>query len=285
MFLLRLLSYLPFWILYRVSDFLFLVSYYVVRYRRKVVIENLRRSFPEKTESEIEVITKKFYKSLCDYGVETLKLLTISKEDLKVRMVYKNPEILQKHADSNQSVLLLASHQFNWEWLLAAGSFYLPMSIDFVYQEQNNKGFNQFSLACRTRFGAHAIQRRNVAREAIRRRNIVRSTAIVADQFPSAHYDKRFWTVFLNQETAFFQGISQLATLMQAPVYYTAIRKLKRGYYTIELIPLAMPPYEKESYEMVEAYVRETERLIRQHPSDWLWSHKRWKKTKDQMGD
>lgn len=285
MFLLRLLSYLPFWILYRVSDFLFLVSYYVVRYRRKVVIENLKRSFPEKTDSEIETITKTFYKSLCDYGVETLKLLTISKRDLELRMVYQNPDILQKHADSNQSVLLLASHQFNWEWLLAAGSFYLPMSIDFVYQEQNNKQFDQFSLACRTRFGAHAIQRRNVAREAIRRRNIVRGTAIVADQFPSAHYDKRFWTVFLNQETAFFQGISQLATLMQSPVYYAAIRKLKRGHYTIELILLAMPPYENESYEMVEAYVRETEKLIRQHPSDWLWSHKRWKKTKDQMGD
>ena len=115
MFILKLLSRLPFSVLYAFSDLLFVLSYYLVGYRIKVVRKNLKNSFPEKKEDELSRIEKQFYKDLCDYGVETLKLLTISKEDLMKRLVYKNPEIAQPFADRGQSILLLTSHQFNWE--------------------------------------------------------------------------------------------------------------------------------------------------------------------------
>jgi Kdo2-lipid IVA lauroyltransferase/acyltransferase len=277
MFLLRLISRLPFWTLYLFADFLFIVSYRLIGYRKSIVIRNLERSFPEKTHEERRKIKKAFYLNLCDYGVETLKLLTITDKELKRRMIYKNPEVVNKYADKNQPILIFASHQFNWEWLLAAGSLNLPMQIDFVYQQQHSELFNDFSLRSRSRFGAYGIRRQNVAREVIKRKDILRAIAIVADQFPGHENDKRYWTEFLNQETAFFQSINQMATLTQYPAFYAAIRKVKRGYYELELVEIAQPPYDKENFHVIENYIKATEKVIRQYPDGWLWSHNRWK--------
>lgn len=277
MWWLTILSRIPLFALYLFSDFLYVMSYYVLGYRKDVVFTNLRNSFPEMTDHERRKVAKRFYRNLCDYGVETLKLLTISQEDLRRRMVYKNPGLLQPFADQKQSVLLLASHQFNWEWLLLAGSISLPLSVDFVYQQQGSALFNAFSLKGRSRFGAYPIRREHVARESLRRKDILRGIAIVADQYPGHGHDKRYWTKFLNQETAFFQGIGQLAVMTQYPAFYAAVSKVKRGYYEIELIQISAPPYEKDSHVMVDNYARETEKVIRANPSGWLWSHKRWK--------
>jgi len=278
MWFLKIVSQLPLSALYRLADFLFFVSFYLLRYRRKVVQQNLRNSFPQKSPAELARIEKAFFKNLADYAVETLKLLSIEKEDLQKRMVFANPEILLTYQQQKQSVLLLASHQFNWEWLLAAGSFGLGIPIDFVYQSQGSKLFNQFALLCRTRFGAFAISRDNVAREAIRRRSLVRGTAIVADQFPGHHNSKRYWTTFMGQRTAFFHGISQLMVFAQSPVFFAAVKKVKRGYYRVELIPLANPPFDREtSDQVIDLYVKKTEEVIGAQPEGWLWSHKRWK--------
>jgi len=277
MFLLRLISRLPLWALYLFADFLFIVSYRLVGYRKSIVIRNLEHSFPEKTHDERRKIRKAFYLNLCDYAVETLKLLSITDRELKRRMIYKNPEIVNEYVNKNQSILIFASHQFNWEWLLAAGSLNLPLQIDFVYQQQHNRLFNDFSLRSRTRFGAYGIKRQNVAREVIKRKDILRAIAIVADQFPGHENDKRYWTKFLNQDTAFFQSINQLATLTQYPAFYAAIKKVKRGYYELELIKIAEPPYDNENFYVIDNYVKATERLVRQYPDGWLWSHNRWK--------
>lgn len=276
MVLLKLLSRIPLPVLYIFSDFLFFMSYYVVGYRRKLVKKNLKNSFPEKTEVEIKTIEKDFYKNLCDYAVETLKLLTISKVDLTTRMKFVNLEVAKKFIQEKRSVIMLASHQFNWEWMLAVGSLNHP--VDFVYQEQSNNLFNNFSLAGRTRFGAYPIKRHLVARESIARKDIIRGIAIVADQFPGKGRDKRYWTTFLNQQTAFYQAISQLAVMLQYPVLYLAIRKKKRGYYEAEYIVIDEPPYEKGSDQLVDYYVKATEKIIQENPSGWLWSHNRWKK-------
>src|SRR5882672_3172571 len=206
MVVLKLLSRLPFWALYRFSDFIFFVGFYIVRYRRQVVSRNLRLSFPEKNSSELKKTQKHFYRNLCDYVVETLKLLTMTREELGKRMVYKNPEVVREYTDRKQSVILFASHQFNWEWILAAGCFSLKTDVDFVYQSQRSTTFNEFLMSCRTRFGAYPIQREKVAREVTKRRHVVRAIAIVADQFPGLGSDKRYWTTFLNQDTAFFQA-------------------------------------------------------------------------------
>jgi len=277
MFAIRLLSRLPFRVLYALSDFLFIVSFYLVKYRRKMVWKNLKNSFPSKSDSELRKIERTFYKNLCDYGVEMIKLLTISKEELGRRVVFINPEVSMGYIQRGQSLLNLASHQFNWEWLLAAGSFVLPGQMDFVYQPVNNKFFDDFSYACRTRFGAHGIKRDTVAREVIRRKEIVRNIAIVGDQYPGWGHDKRYPATFMHQPTVFFNGPNQLAQLTQFPVLYYAMRKIKRGHYETKIIEIAQPPYQKENTDVLKNYIEAVENVINNEPAGWLWSHNRWK--------
>lgn len=278
MFFIRLLSRLPLSVLYFFSDFLFFVSFYLVRYRRRLVQRNLANSFPEKDKEELKKIEKEFYRNLCDYAVETLKLVTISKEELSRRMVFKNPEVLQNFKANNQSILFLASHQFNWEWILVSASINFPMDIDFVYQPVNNKFIDDLILKIRTRFGAHPIKRAEVARELVRRKHIVRGVASVADQYPGYGHDKKYITTFLNQETAFFLGTNQLARLTQYPALYYPMHRVRRGYYEAYPLIIASPPYSKDDDSVVGNYVRVVEDLIKKHPSGWLWSHNRWKK-------
>lgn len=277
MALVRLISRLPLSILYVLSDFLFFVTFYLVKYRRRIVWKNLTQSFPEKSEIELRKIEKQFYKNLADYAVEMLKLLTISKEELSRRMIFTNADLVANYISHGQSLLHLASHHFNWEWLLTAGSFILPGEMDFVYQPVHNKFFNDFSLQSRTRFGAHAITRDSVAREMIRRKNVVRNVALVGDQYPGYGHDKKFQIRFLNQDTVFFLGTMQLAILTQYPVIYQALRKVRRGYYEVTMIELAQPPYARDSREAIVHYASQIESLIRERPAEWLWSHNRWK--------
>jgi Kdo2-lipid IVA lauroyltransferase/acyltransferase len=278
MFLVKLLSRIPLTALYLFSDFLFFIAYYIVRYRRKLVQKNLKASFPDKSVNELRNIEREFYRNLCDYAVETLKLLTITKEELGKRMVFTTPEIPSKYKNQNQSILILASHQFNWEWLVAAACFNLPMQVDFVYQKVNSNFFDRISMLCRTRFGAYAIKRDEVARETVKRRNIVRAVATMADQYPGYAHDKKFSTTFLNQETVFFYGVNQLALLTQYPVVFYEIHKIKRGHYKASAVEMAQPPYGKESNVVIERYVDAVENVIKGNPSGWLWSHNRWKK-------
>lgn len=285
MWALKLLSRLPLRVLYAIADLLFVLSFYVIGYRRKVVQANLARALPELTTAQRAKIEKTFFRNLADYGVETLKLQTISPEELRQRMVYKNPEILVPLRDQQQPFMVLASHQFNWEWLLAAAGLHLSVPFDYVYQAQPNAFVDRLTNFGRSRFGAFPIRRQVVAREALRRKDIFRGIAIVADQFPGHLHDKRYWSSFLHQDTAFFQGINQLALLTQYPVLYGAIRKVKRGHYEMEFIPLTAPPYARDSYEVMDRYIQETEKAIRARPAEWLWSHKRWKKTRAEWGD
>jgi KDO2-lipid IV(A) lauroyltransferase len=278
MIFLRLVARLPLSFLYGVADFLFFVTYFVVRYRRTLVRKNLVESFPEKSLNEIREIEQTFYHNLCDYAVETIKLLTIKRAELAERVVFKNASVLENFKAKNQSVLLLASHQFNWEWLLASGNICLPVPIDFVYQPIQTSVTEKFLLACRTRFGAHPVKRNELAREIVKRRKVLRGVAIIADQYPGQRRDKKYVTGFLHQETAFFYGTNQLAVLTQYPILYAEIRKVKRGFYEVDLIELAQPPYTKETDEIIERYVKAAEKLIREYPAGWLWSHNRWKK-------
>lgn len=278
MILLRILSRLPLSVLYVLSDIMFLLAYYVIGYRKKLVNKNLENSFPEKSLADRKKIAKSFYRNLCDYAVETLKLVTISPLALQKRMHYTNPEVILKYRDRGQSLVLLSSHQFNWEWLLASGMLSLNMPIDFVYQPINNSLVDSFMQTCRTRFGGHAIKRNDVARELIKRKGIQRGIAIVADQYPGYESDKKYSTVFLNQQTVFFYGSQQMANLTQYPVLYGSVKRLRRGYYSCTLVPIAEPPYHKDSETVIENYVRTVEQVIREHPDGWLWSHNRWKK-------
>lgn len=274
----KLLSKLPFPVLYLIADGLFYIGYYVVRYRRKLVEKNLQKSFPEKSSKERVAIAKQFYRNLSDYAVESLKLLTIDADELKKRMFYTNPELLSVYTNNNQSVILLSSHQFNWEWLLAAGNLWLNAPIDFVYQPIHNRLTNRLMRTCRTRFGGYPIKRNKVARELAKRKKIIRGIAVVADQYPGRAQDKKYQTTFLNQQTVFFTGSQQMATLTQYPVLYGSVKRIKRGYYTCTLVKIAEPPYGTDSDIVLQNYIGEVERVIKENPANWLWSHNRWKK-------
>lgn len=277
MFFIRLLSRLSLPALYLVSDLLFFISYYIVRYRRHLVKKNLSNAFPDKDPETLQRIEKEFYQNLCDYAVEMLKLVTMPKQELLLRMKFIDLEVMEKFKAANQCVLFFASHQFNWEWLLVSGSACHPMPIDFVYQSVNSKFFDQLSMTIRTRFGAYPIRRDEVARELIKRKDILRTIATVADQYPGYGRDKKFITRFLNQETAFFMAANQLAQMSQFPALYYKTKKIKRGFYEATPTILALPPYPKESLIVIEKYVEETERVIKEYPAGWLWSHNRWK--------
>lgn len=277
MFFLRLLSRLPLRFLYGISSFLFLITFYVIKYRRQLVQKNLANSFPEKTEMERKRIEKDFYRNLCDYSVESLKLLTISKEELRKRMIFKNPEVVLKYLANGQSVWQFASHQFNWEWLLAAGSFAFPGGTDFVYQPVHSKFFNDLTNTARTRFGAYAIKRDEIARQIIKRKDKVRGISLVADQYPGYRRDKKYETTFLNQPTVFFSGANHIALLTQYPVIFYEVRKIKRGYYEATAVEVGTPPYPKDSHTIIDNYIKALEMVICEYPAGWLWSHNRWK--------
>lgn len=216
--------------------------------------------------------------NLCDYAVETLKLLTISKAELRARMKYTNPEMVDNYRQNNQSIILLSSHQFNWEWLLVSGNLWLNIPIDFVYQPLNSKFVDTLMQTCRLRFGGYAIKRKEVARELVKRKNMLRGIAIVADQYPGRKQNRKYETNFLNQATVFFYGSQQMANLTQYPVLYGSVNKVKRGYYTCTLVKVAEPPYAPDSEDVVKKYAKLVEDVIQRDPAGWLWSHNRWKK-------
>jgi KDO2-lipid IV(A) lauroyltransferase len=277
MFAIKILSRLPFPILYAISDFLFFISYRLVKYRRKLVRKNLKNSFPSLSESELKDIEKAFYRNLCDYSVELIKLLTISKEELASRVRFTNTETISNLLMQNTSIIALASHQFNWEWMLVSGSFILPAHMDFVYQPVHSRFADRFSYTCRTRFGAYGIKRDSVAREVIKRKGIVRKIAIVGDQYPGWGHDKRYAATFMNQPTVFFNAPNQLAVMTQYPVFYFAMRKVERGHYEVNVIEIARPPFDRESTDIIKPYIAEIEKVINNDPAGWLWSHNRWK--------
>ena len=281
MFMLKWLSRLPMWMLYALSDIMYVLVYYVLGYRKRVVYSNLRNSFPNKSADDIKVIAKDFYKGFMDFNMETLKAFTISEKELLKRVQFTNVPEVEPQATANQSILVMASHQFNWEWALLAGCLVLPFPVDAVYQRLKNDGFNDIMLKTRGKFGGQPIDKNQILRAILKTKDRLRALGIVADQSPRRGSPK-YWTQFMSQETAFYIGSEQIAKATKFPVYFFRVTKPKRGQYQVELVKLADPPYDKQSHNILEAYIKETERLIHDQPEGYLWSHKRWKLKRDQ---
>lgn len=280
MFLLKLLSYLPMSWLYAIGDSLYFVAYHILGYRKAVVMNNMRNAFPDKPEKEIKLLAKEFYRRFGEFIVETLKAFTISQKELSKRVKFINVPDVQHHADNNQSIVVIASHQFNWEWALLTGCIVLPFPVDAVYQRLSNKSFDKLLLDTRSRFGGKPIEKSKVLREVIKTKDRLRALGIVADQSPRKKSPKH-WTQFLNQDTAFFLGSEQIAKIGKFPCYYFNVVRQGRGYYAVELVHLCSPPYDKQGHEIIEAYAKATEDSIQKDPSGYLWTHKRWKLKRD----
>src|SRR6185312_2868663 len=278
MIFLRLLSFLPLSILYGLSDFLCFVLSKIIGYRKKVIISNLKHSFPDKSDKEIHAITRDFYRNLSDIIVESIKIRTLSLKNLEKR-VKVNAELPNNYFGENKSIIVLTGHLANWEWLLLACCTVTKKynsTLLAVYRPLHNKAFDKLMLKLRTKFGAVAVAERQVLREITVRKNETKGLAMVADQTPGG--DIRYWTNFLHQETGFFTGAEKLARLTEMPVLFAKMKRVKRGYYEVDFELIDEPPYaEEEENAIIEKFSKKLEAAIIQNPSQWLWSHRRWK--------
>lgn len=272
------LSRLPMAVLYVFADVIYVLLFYITGYRKKVVLHNLKNSFPEKEETEISLIRKRFYRQFADVVVEILKMGSISPEEMRRRVHFTNPELPQQFIKEGRSVLVLGSHACNWEWILSSSSIWFDFPVDGVYKPLTNTFFETFMLHLRSRLGPHLVPMKDTLRSFIRRKNENRAIALLSDQTPPRG-EIQYWTTFLNQETAFYVGADKLAAAFQYPVLFVGVRRLKRGYYeiTTELIHDGKTKLNPDEHLITEIYARKLENLIRKYPADYLWSHKRWK--------
>jgi KDO2-lipid IV(A) lauroyltransferase len=275
-FFLYLISLLPFWVLYLVSDVIFLLIYYVIGYRRKVVQENLRNSFPEKTEDERHIIEKKYFKYLADLTVETVKMITVSKKEIYRRVTSPNAELLKKYFAQGRSIMMALGHYGNWEMADLRMSLEVDKPTLVVYKPLTNAVFDEYFIKMRSRFGATLVAMKNIMRTMVKHRDEIIVSAFVADQTPVKH-EATYFTTFLNQPTAFFLGVEKLAKLSNSVVIFCDVERPKRGHYSFNLIPLTENPKETAEYEITRAYIQCLETMIKREPQYWLWSHRRWK--------
>jgi len=274
------LSLLPFPILYLVSDGLYGILFYLIGYRKDVVFQNLRNSFPDKNEAEITRIAKDFYHYLCDLTLETFKTLTISKKSMLKHCSFQ-PETLKlfnKLAEENKSIILVMGHWGNWEWAGNSCSLLFKHQLYVIYHPLSNKYFDGLIYRMRTRFGTKLIPMKDTYREMAGKRNELSATAFIADQTPSP--EGAFWTTFLNQDTPVFKGTEKIAQRMNYPVVYGRVKRIKRGYYEISAEILFENPSKTESNEISKAHTKVLENDIIKQPEIWLWSHRRWKHKK-----
>jgi KDO2-lipid IV(A) lauroyltransferase len=280
--LLKMIAKLPFSALYKLSDILAVVLFWT--YRRKVVWENITRAFPELSIKEKKRICKDYYRNLTDVFLETLKSLTMDEAQLDQRVKFLNVNILKSYAERRESIFVFSSHQCNWEWMALASSFKFPMPVDLIYKPLKNERFDELMKQIRCKFGAGLIEKDVAMMQLMRKRDKARVIGILADQLPLQSTNK-FWTTFLGQDTAFYMGPEQLPKYTKYPVFFSHIWRTSRGHYNVELVPIAKPPYAHGSIDILPRYIEEAEILIRKYPSDWLWSHKRWKYNKPKVED
>jgi KDO2-lipid IV(A) lauroyltransferase len=276
MLLLKLLSRLPLSVLYVLTDCLYLFVYRLGRFRRTLSLDNLRHSFPDKTDGEIVRIASQSYHNAFDMIAEVVKGAAIAPDQLRRRMQIRNLELLAPYLSARQPVVLLASHHCNWEWLLLASCLELKVSVDAVYKPLRVAAIDRFMFMTRSRFGGNPIAVKDFLVEVMKRRGDGRIFALVADQTPPREEEKH-WTRFMNQETAFFVGADKIARIVKAPVFFVGIARTRRGYYEATLQALAKPPYSRDGTAIIESYARAAEAHIAKHPADWLWMYRKWK--------
>jgi Kdo2-lipid IVA lauroyltransferase/acyltransferase len=272
-----LLSVLPFWMLYAKSNYLFFWLYYIIGYRKKVIIENLKKSFPEKSETEIFQITKAYYRHLCDVILESLKAYTISKKELKKRCKIRNIEVIEHFAQKGQSICIAMGHYGNWEWAGQRVSMDTHFKLLVIYRQIKNQYFNSFMQRLRSRFGAIPVEMRETIKSILfyKKNNVATATVFIADQTPPP--ENAYWINFLNQKTPVFKGTEKIAAKYNLPVIFGQIHKVKRGYYEIEFTLLCENTAELSEQELTQLHTQKLESYIKEKPEHWLWSHKRWK--------
>jgi KDO2-lipid IV(A) lauroyltransferase len=272
----RLLSRVPFPVLYGISGFLGWLAFRVFPYRDEVVRQNLARAFPELDEPGLREIRRRYYAGFADMLVEVVKSATLAPEEIRRRVRIVGIEQPRTLLEQGQSVLLAAAHQGNWEWMLLALSLELGFPLDAAYKPLVDSWAEREMKKVRSRFGSRLIPAKELLADIIRRGRVVRAVAMVADQEPTTSEHKH-WTRFLNRDTAFYMGPEEIARVTRFPVFFIGMKRTSRGHYEMSFVPLSRPGEPLKTGELTERYVRLVEQQIRDAPPDWPWSHKRWK--------
>jgi KDO2-lipid IV(A) lauroyltransferase len=274
--MIKFFSRLPLRALYAFSSFLYLLAFYVVRHRHQVIRGQLEKVFPDSSDAEHELIHKQFLKNFCDVVVEVLKSASMTEDDMRARVQIVNLEVARRYLDAGQSVMLVTSHLGNWEWLLHGVTLQLGYPVDAAYKPLHDQWAERLMLGIRSRFGARLVPAKELLADFLRRRGIVRAVAMNADQAPVST-DKRYWTRFLGQDTAFYIGAEQIARATRLPILYVRVTRIRRGYYQVELTPLWDGREQTEPNAVTERYARACEIDVLKSPADWLWSYRRWR--------
>lgn len=270
-----LLSLLPFPLLYAVSDFMYVIVYHVLGYRKAVVDQNLRNSFPEKTDGEIKTITRAYYHYMCDLMLETFKTLTMSRREAIKRCKFNDTSLLDRLHAEKKDIIIVLGHYGNWEWAGSSMTLETSYQLYVIYHPLSDKRFNRLIYHMRTRFGTRLIAMNNTFRDMVKNRGTVSATAFIADQTPSPN--NAYWTTFMNQDTPIFEGTERIAKKLNYPVVFGNVKRIKRGYYEVFTEMLVENPQATADGEISELHTRRLEEEIRKQPEIWLWSHRRWK--------
>ena len=272
----RLVSHIPMVLMNRLADLLGWLAFRIYPYREHVVRENLTKAFPELDETGVRAIMRDYYKGFAQMLVELLKTTTMPAEEIKQRVRIANIDAVQTYLANGKSVLLVAAHQCNWEWMLLGLSLELGYPLDAAYKPLVDSWAEREMKKLRSRFGCRLIPAKELLADIIKRGKVVRAIAMVADQEPTTSEHKH-WTRFLNRDTAFYMGPEQISRVTRFPVFFIEMRRISRGYYEMAFQPLATPEEKLKAGEITERYARLVEAQIRAAPADWPWSHKRWK--------
>lgn len=279
-----LISLFPFCILYVLANFIAFILYRVVKYRRSVVRTNLTNSFPDKTEKEIIKIEKQFYHYISDYFVEEIKMLTMSRKQMFKRMELNNLDIFLDTIDKHGGVIMMIPHYANFEWIVGTKMHMREEDQAVqVYKPLRNKYFDKLFQHLRSRFGGVNVAKHSTARELIRYKRAGTKIALglIADQNPSKN-DARFWTTFLNQDTVFMDGGERISKMMNYPVVYCDLERIKRGYGRVTFEVVTLEPKKTEEGYITQYFAEAIERTIARNPALWFWSHKRWKHKREE---
>lgn len=278
------LSWLPMRVLYFLGDCIAWMAHIVIGYRKKIVRQNLRNAFPEMSDAERKIIERKYYHFLGDYAVETIKLLTISEKDIRHRMVVENPEVIANALQQGRNVTLFLGHYCNWEWVSSL-PLYFPKDSESaqIYHPLHNKGMDKMFMKIRTRFGANNIPMDDILRKLIswKRKGIPSVCGYIADQTPG--YNIHLFLDFLNQDTGVFTGPERISDFLDAEIWYCHMSRPHRGEYHLRFLPVTMHPKEEKIFDPTRKCFKMLESNILEAPQYWLWSHRRWKRTREKF--
>jgi len=272
------LAILPYFLMYLLSDFFALLLNYIFKYRKKIILENLKLCFPEKNNQEIRYLVSNVYKNLTDNILEGIKAFTMSKRQLVKRHKISNVEILNELKKANKSIIAVAGHYNNWEWGSLSAKLQTDYNIVGFYKPLSNSYINSFVRWSRERCGTFLASIEETSSTFEKFKDIPTAFLMAADQSPGKKYlDKSFWIQFLGRDTAFLHGPEKHAKNNNYPVVYIDVQRVKRGFYTVQLSILAENPAELPEGEITSRFASKLESVIQDKPANWLWSHNRWK--------